>query len=175
MKRIKITQFFLPAYLAIILLLQLELTIDNIFLVGFPIIVLSFSFYFKKRTLAIIGLFLFYTLSLSTISISDIESYFQILMIIILIILPSLLLVGQAFDFDYKALYSFDGEKNPLIISLILLISIFIVFYLIVILLWDGFLLSTENIEAQILILIALSCSICLPLIMGQRIKNKKI
>jgi hypothetical protein len=120
-------------------------------------------------------LFLFYTFSVSTIVISDIENYFQIILTVLLIILPSLLLIVQAFNFDNKAWYIFDVEKKSLIISLILFISIFLVFYLFVILLLDGVLLSIDNIEAQILIFIAISCSICLPLILGQKIKNKKI
>jgi len=155
------------------LLLQIKITIINTFFICIPIVVLIISIYLKNKKIGIIGLFLFYSLSLSPIFISSVEEYFQIFLELFFVILPSLFLLSQILQIGNKQWFIFQPEKKPIILVLSLFIVILIIFYLVIILLWDGFLLSTDNIEAQILILIAISCSCCLPLILVQKIKNK--
>jgi hypothetical protein len=121
------------------------------------------------------GLFLFFTLSLSTIVINDIEDYFLIFLELFFLILPSILLISQILQIENEKWFILQPEKKSLILSLSLFILILAIFYLIIVILWDGFLISIDNIEAQILVLIAISCSCCLPLILKQSIKNKKI
>ena len=173
MNKLNLKDLIIPTYLAVVLFIQINLTIKNVIFVSLPIFILLISVYLKNKKIGIIGLFLFYTLSLSTVVISNIENYFQIVMQIIFLILPSIILIGQILETEKE--FKFRPTLKPTILSILLFLIIFIVFYLICIFLWDGFLILQQNTEAQILILTALSIICCLPFLITQKVRNNKI
>ena len=169
-----IGQYLIPIYLILILLIQIDLNFLNIFLICFPISLIIISIYLKNKKVGFIGLYLFYMLSLSTIIIVRIEDFFQIFIEFLLVIIPSLLLIIQVLQFNEEFTFDFETGKKPILISLFVPILIFIIFYLITVFLFDGLLLFTENIEAQILVFISIICIFCFPFIFTKDIKNKK-
>jgi len=175
MNKLNLKDYIITAYLAIVLFIQINLTIKNVIIISLPILVLLISIYLKNKKIGIIGLFLFYTISLSTVLISNIENYFQIIMHIIFLILPSIILIGQILEIENEKQFKFKPTLKPFILSILLFVIIFIIFYLICIFLWDGFLLSSDNIEGQILILTAVSIIVCLPFLISQKTRDNLI
>lgn len=174
MKPINIKQHILPIYLFIVIMIQLDLNIKNILLAGIPLFIISTSIHFKNKKIGIIGLFLFYILSLLPIGITSMEEYLPVALEIFFIILPSIFLLGQILQLDNNR-FIFSLQKKPLITSIAILVLIMTLFYLLTIFLWDGYLLSKENIEAQVLTLSALSLVFCLPLLLIQKLKTSFI
>lgn len=173
MNKLNLIDYIIPAYLAIVLFIQINLTIINVIFVSLPIFVILISIYLKNKKIGVIGLFLFYILSLSTVVISNISDYFQIIMQIIFLILPSIILIGQILEIENEK--QFKPALKPFILSILLFLIVLIVFYLICLFLLDGLLISQHYIEAQILILTALSIICCLPFLITQKVRNKNI
>jgi len=172
MKKINPTNFIIPAYLVIVLLLQINLTIKNTLFVLLPILLIVASIYLKNNKIGIIGLFLFFTVSIGTIIITTIENYVEIFLEIIFLILPSIILIGQILQIEnVKKTYTKPVLK-PIILSIILFIIVILFTYIICIFLWDGFLLSAENLEGQILIIASVSIVCCLPFLIFQKVKK---
>ena len=173
MKKIKITNYLIPIYLAIIILIQINLTISNTIIVIIPILIISISIYLKNKQIGILGIFLFYTLSIYQISINTIESYYEIIFQILFLVLPSILLIGQILQIESLEKIIFKPQLKPLVLSFALFSIIIIITYVVCTLLWDGFLISAENLEGQIFVLAAVSIICCLPFLVIQKVKNK--
>ena len=167
-----IRAYLLPIYLLIVFFVQINLTIINAILVLFPLLVIILSIYLKNKKIGIIGMFLFYMVSLSTIDVSNIEQYLLIFSHIIFIIFPSLILLGEIIGIENEKTINFKPTIKPFILSILLFIIIIVVFYIICIFLWDGFLINQENVEAQIITLSAISIVVCLPFLITQKIKK---
>lgn len=165
MNNFDIKQYLLPIYLAVVVFLQLELTVQNVLLVGLPIILIMISIYLKNKKLGISCMFLFYILSLSHIMISNLENYFLVFLELFFLILPSIILLNQILQMENKQVSFFSPRKKPLIIAVCLFVIITGVFYFLSIVIWEGFLLSSESTSGQILLLTGLSIVCCAPLL----------
>jgi len=175
MKEIKFSQYIIPFYLLILLLIQIDFTITNLLFVIIPIVLILAAIYLKDKKIGILSLFLFFTFSISTILIKDIEDYFRISLLSLLIILPSILLISYILQLDSKKKVMFESINRRGFFSILLYASVIILFYSILISLWDGYLLTTNSISPSILVFAAISLIFCLPFILNTKIKKKII
>ena len=165
MKNFDVKQYILPFYLLLVIFLQVNLKVQNILLVIIPFILIIVSIYHKNKNIGIIGIFLFYIMSLSPVIINNMQDYILILLEIIFLIIPSLLLLYQILQIENKQIIWFSMNKKPLITGMLVFIIIISIFYTISFLSFEGLLLTSESISGQILMLAGLSIVICLPFI----------
>ena len=157
MKQIDIKQHLLPLYLIVVILIQIELTVQNILLSCSPLIIISISIYLRNKLIGIVGIFLFYTVSLSQILITNMEDFQFVFLELVFLVLPSIILLNLVLQLGNKEVFYLSEHKKPLIIAASILITITVIFYLLTIVLWEGFLLSPKSIDGQILLLMAIT------------------
>jgi len=174
MSKIDIKQHIIPVYLSIVLLIQIKTdvslglaTVNTVLIVLIPILVISISIHLKNRNLGMIGLFLFYILSLSQLLINTMGDFIIIILEMFLLLIPSIVLVSQILRLGNKEVIWFILEKKkPFILSTLLLVIILFVFYLLTILFGEGLIMSIENVESQVFLLAAITLTICTPLLL---------
>ena len=174
MSKIDIKQHIIPVYLVIALLIQIKTdvslgltTINTVLIVLIPILVISISIHLKNRNLGMIGLFLFYILSLPQLLVNTMEDFLVIILEMFLLLIPSIMLVSQILRLGNKeAIWFILEKKKPFILSALLLVIILFVFYLLTILFGEGLILSIENVESQVFLLVAITLTICTPLLL---------
>ena len=155
-------------YLAIVLFLQIELTIQTVLLASIPLIALSISIYLKNTKLGLLGMFFFYIVSISQIVIPNMEDFVFVLIEIILLVLPSIIVLSIIFQLKNQEIFYPSKTKKPLLIAALLLITIIGIFYLLTFFFGSEFLFTKESVEGQILILTAISIACCTPFLVGK-------
>jgi len=171
MKKIKIKQHIITIYLAIILLILTPLYPIVILLIVLPLIVISLAIHFKKKTIGIIGIFLFYLLSIPQYSIPTIDDPLKVYTMIFLIILPSILLLYQILkQHDIKEVWlELKNRRTPIILSIGTGILIITLIYIISIFFGNRLIFSSEYIQGQILLLTGLSILLFTPILIRQK------
>ena len=169
MEKIDFKQYIIPIYLAVVVLLQLKLNVQNVLLVILPIILIILAINLRNKKIGISGIFLFYILSLSPIMISNIENYFRVFLEIFFLVIPSILLLSQILQLENKKIVFFSTNKKPFIITVALFIIILSVFYFLSIATFEGFFLATESTSGQVLLLAGLSIVSCVPFLVIQK------
>ena len=177
MSKIDIKQHIIPAYLAIVLLMQIKTdvslglaTVNMILMILVPILIISISIHLKNRNLGMIGMFFFYIVSLPQILVTTMEDFQVIFLEMFLMLIPSIMLVSQILQLGNKEnLWFILEKKKPFILSSLLVVIILFVFYLLTVLFGEGLILSMENVEGQVFLLAAISLAICTPLLLRQK------
>ena len=168
MKPVDMTPYLLPLYLIVVLLLQLELTVQNILLSCVPLIIVAAALYRRHTILGLVGIVLFYLVSLPLIVIPNMEDIVFVLLEMIGLVLPSIILVSIVLQLGNQEVVYRSPLKKPFILATVLLIIILGVFYLLTVILWEGALLSLESIEGQILLLAGLTVVCCAPFLAAE-------
>lgn len=174
MSKIDIKQHIIPAYLAIVLLLQIKTdvlfgsaVVNTVLLALAPLLIISISIHLKNRNLGMLGIFFFYLVSLPQLVVTTMEDFLVIFLELFLLLIPSIMLVSQILQLGNKETSWFILEKKkPFILASLLVVIILFVFYFLTVLFGGGLLLSMENIECQIFLLAAITLTICTPLLL---------
>ena len=174
MSKIDIKQHIIPAYLAIVLLLQIKTdvlfgsaVVNTALLALAPLLIISISIHLKNRNLGMLGIFFFYIVSLPQLLITTMEDFLVIFLELFLLLIPSIMLVSQILQLGNKETSWFILEKKkPFILASLLVVIMLFVFYLLTVLFGEGLLLSMENVEGQIFLLAAITLTICTPLLL---------
>ena len=160
----------IPFYLTIIILLQIELTAQKIIISCLPLLLIIISIHIRNKKIGMIGIFLFYLVSLPQIILPGMENLLHVLAEIILVLLPSLLLLNTVLQLEntetYHMQYLYLEQKKAWITTLILLITIATMFYLLTTIPLQGFLLSTDSVEGQVFLLAAITTACCTPFLL---------
>jgi hypothetical protein len=166
MNPFNIKQHFLTIYLAIPLILLTPSTALIFASILIPLAIISLGIYLKKTYIGIIGIGLFYIISLQNLQITTMENINEIVLYLLLIIIPSLILLSYILQLSHPShLIFLSNQKKPIILTFILGISIIIGFYLLALLTPSSSILAPDTIEIQILIIAALSSIFCIPMI----------
>ena len=166
MKNRELLGYLLPIYLAVIILIQIKISTINIALALAPTILLMISIYYKNKKLGLISFIFFLASSIYLIKIQNMNDYFLVFLEIIFLVIPSVfLLLNQILQLENKKKIILTFNRKAIITSIIPIILIFTVFYVLSFYSFEGFLLSTDSISGQILILSGLASIICIPLI----------
>jgi hypothetical protein len=162
----RLKEHLIIIYLASILIILLPPTAIKIATILIPLLIISLGIHLKHSFISILGLSIFYLISLQHIIIASMEDITQLLLFLILISVPSLFLLSYILQLSHSHQIIFTTkEKKPLSITIILALFILITFYLIALFTPSSSILSAETIEVQILIIAALSIFTCLPLL----------
>ena len=166
MNPINIKEHLLTIYLAIILLILTPPSTLITISILLPLGIITFGIYSKKTYIGIIGISIFYLISLQNLQITSMENITQLLLYLLLIIAPSLILLSYILQLSHPTQLIFTTtHKKPLIITLMAGILILIIFYLLALFTPSSSILAPDTIEIQILIIAALSSCTCIPLI----------
>ena len=168
MKPIDIKQQLLPMYVLIIILLQIELTILSVFMVSLPLLLVMTAFHMRQKNLGLLGFFFLCLVALSLISLPNMEDLLLVFLELFFLIIPVVILLSMILQLDNPKIY-LTVEKKPLILVVLLSMIIISVFYLVTTLSWEGFLLTPESIEGQILLLGALTFCCCTPFLLSKK------
>jgi hypothetical protein len=163
-------QGFLPyvllSYLFVVLLLQIDLSIQNIVLVGTPFIILLFGLLRRKKYLGITGMFLFYLIALLQLRTFTINENLTLVLELIFFIIPSILLLHFILQLDHTELVLSVGGIKPLLIAGVLVFFISGVFILIILVVPDKLILLVESTQQQIIVLGMITLICCTPLLL---------
>lgn len=171
MRMIQIKNHFFPIYLTIILLVITPLNPLVIMSIIFPLLIVSISIYLKKQGIGIIGMFLFYILSISQITISTIDEPVIVYSLLFIVIAPSLLLLYQILNkFEILPIGLISGnQKTPVFLSFFWGVVVFVIFYAALFFLGNQNIFSSENIQGQILLFSGISLLVFTPLLIKQK------
>lgn len=166
MKPFNIKEHLLTIYLTILLLILTPNTALTIVTILIPIGLISFGIYLKNSYIGIIGIGLFYLITLQNLQITSMENITEIMLYLLILIIPSLILLSYILQLSHPSYLIFlSNQKKPIITSIILGICIIVGFYLLALLTPSSSILAPDTIEIQILIIAALSSFFCIPLI----------
>ena len=166
MKNFNIKEHLLTIYLTIILLLITPNNALTIVSILIPIGLISLGIYLKNSYVGIIGIGLFYLITLQNLQIISMENITEIILYLLILIIPSLILLSYILQLSHPSYLIFlSNQKKPIILSTILGISIITGFYLLALLTPSSSILAPDTIEIQILIIAALSSIFCIPMI----------
>jgi len=171
MKKVQINQHIIPIYLAIVLLIITPLDPIVILFIVLPLLIISLAIHFKQKTIGIIGIFLFYLLSIPQYSISTIDDPLKVYSMVFLILLPSVFLLSQILkNHDVKEVWwELKNRKKPIILSVIAGIIVLVLLYFIAIFFGNNIIFSSEYIQGQILLLTGLSLLLFTPILVKQK------
>ncbi|MBU0497211.1 MAG: hypothetical protein KKC68_01135 [Candidatus Thermoplasmatota archaeon] len=166
MNLFQIKEHLLTIYLGAVMLILSPPTLLNISFILIPLLIISSGIYLKKTVPCLMGLSLFYLISIQTLSISSMENIAQVLLYLLIISTPSLVLLSHILQLHHPSRIIFtSGSKKPLFLSITCVIVIMVVFYLITLLMPNSSLLAPDTLEVQVLILAALSIFVTMPLL----------
>ena len=114
MKPVDMKQHILPLYLIIVILLQIELTVQNIIISCFPLLIISISIHLRNKNLGIVGMFLFYTVSLSQILAPNMEDFLFLFLEMFFLVFPSIILLSMLLQLDNTISFYVSEQKKPL-------------------------------------------------------------
>ena len=158
--------YVLLSYLFVVLLLQIELSIQNIILAVIPFIVLLFGLVRRKKYLGLTGMFLFYLIALLLLRTFTINENLLLILELVFFIIPSILLLHFILQLDHTELILRIGGTKPLFIAGFLVFLITGVFILIVLVYPDTLILLVESTQQQIILLGILTLICGTPLLM---------
>jgi hypothetical protein len=167
--KFEIKKHILPLYLIAVLLLQINSTIQNILLGCIPLLMISLSLYLRNKKLGIVSIFFFYSVSVPLIVVSRIDDFQILFLELLLVILPSIVLLHMILHLENKDTFHLPA-KRPLLVSLVLLTVVFIIFSLAILLSFQGYLVSSQSIEGQILLLAGITTLCCAPFLISRKI-----
>jgi hypothetical protein len=166
MNPLNIKEHLLTIYLAIPPILLTPSTLPVFASILIPLGIISLGIYLKKTYIGIIGIGLFYLITLQNLQITSMENITEIVLYLLLIIIPSLILLSYILQLSHPShLIFLSNQKKPIISSIILGISIITGFYILALLIPNISILAPDTIEIQILIIAALSSIFCIPMI----------
>jgi hypothetical protein len=167
MNRVDITQQLLPMYLAVVMLLLIPLQVLSVLAILVPLILISFGLYRKNKNVGIAGMVVFALLSFTQIVLLLMDDIVRVFLLVFFVVLPSVLLLGQVLQMEnIQTLWFPTEKKKPLMITGVLLIFIFIVFYVATMMLQGVFLFSTTTTSGQLFLLAAISIILCVPVLL---------
>jgi len=171
MKKVQINQHIIPIYLAIILLIITPLDPIVILFIVLPLLVVSLAIHFKQKTIGIIGIFLFYLLSIPQYSIPTVDDPLKVYTMVFLVLLPSVLLLSQILrQHDVReVLWELKNRKKPIILSIGTGVLVLTLLYFIAIFFGNNIMFSSEYIQGQILLLTGLSLLLFTPILVRQK------
>ena len=161
--------YVLLSYLFVVLLLQIELSIQNIILAVIPFIVLLFGLVRRKKYLGITGMFLFYLIALLQLRTFTINENPQLILELVFFIIPSILLLQFILQLDHTEFVLRIGGTKALLIAGFLVFLISGVFILIVLVFPDTLILLVESTQQQIILLGILTLICGTPLLMRKK------
>ena len=161
--------YVLLSYLFVVLLLQIELSIQNIVLSIIPFIALLFGLVRRKKYLGITGMFLFYLITLLQLPTFTINENLQLILNIVFFIIPSILLLHFILQLDQTELVLKIGGTKPLLIAGCLVALISGIFILIVLLFPDKLIFLIESTQQQIILLGVLTLICGTPLLVRKK------
>jgi hypothetical protein len=161
--------YVLLSYLFVVLLLQIELSIQNIVLAIIPFIVLFIGLLRRKKYLGITGMFLFYIIALLQLRMFTINENQLLILELVFFIIPSLLLLQIILQLDHTELVLKLGGSRPLLIAGVLVFLISGAFILLVFLFPDTLNLLVESTQQQIILLGILTLICGTPLLMRKK------
>jgi hypothetical protein len=156
----------LPLYLLCIVLLQIDLTVQNILLGCLPLVVILIAIYLKNKPLGFIGFVCFYMISISVIMVPSFNDFFRLALNLIFLLLPSLMLLSSILQLGQKKIPYHAIQKKPLLIAASLLIAILTIFFLILFIVLGDYLHFAQLTESEILILAGITLIICTPFLL---------
>lgn len=166
MNKFKIHQHLLLIFLAVVLFLQIPLQVIPICCVLLPLLLISISIHLKNKKLGLGSIGLFVLLAIPQLILRTMDDFLMVFLESIFLLLPMILLISQILQLDNKERFLFRTEKKkPVILAIVLLILILCLFYAAAIFFQNGYLLSSESTEGQILLLAALAIITCIPFI----------
>jgi hypothetical protein len=161
--------YVILSYLFVVLLLQIELSIQNIVLAIIPLIVLFIGLLRRKKYLGLTGMFLFYLIALLQLRIFTINESLLLILELVFFIIPSFLLLQIILQLDHTELVFKVGGSRPLLIAGVLVFLISGVFILIVLIFPDSLILLVESTQQQIILLGLLTLICGTPLLMSKK------
>ncbi|HWR26942.1 MAG TPA: hypothetical protein VN377_00740 [Candidatus Thermoplasmatota archaeon] len=161
--------YVLLSYLFVVLLLQIEMTLQNIVLASVPFIVLLIGLVRRKKYLGMTGMFLFYLIALLQLRMFTINENILLILELVFFIIPSLLLLQIILQLDHTELVFKIGGTRPLLIAGILIVLISGVFILLVSIFPDNLVLLVESTQQQIIFLGVLTLICGTPLLMRKK------
>jgi hypothetical protein len=161
--------YVILSYLFVVLLLQIELSIQNIVLAIIPFIVLFIGLLRRKKYLGLTGMFLFYLIALLQLRIFTINESLLLILELVFFIIPSFLLLQIILQLDHTELVFKVGGSRPLLIAGVLVFLISGVFILIVLIFPDSLILLVESTQQQIILLGLLTLICGTPLLMSKK------
>lgn len=167
--KFEMKKHMLPLYLIVVLLLQVDLTMQNMLLGCIPLLIISLSFHLRNRTLGIAGIFFFYSGSIPLIVVSRIDDVQILFLEMLLVILPSIIVLSMILQLENTELFLLPAKK-PLLLSLVLFIGVCIIFYLTILFPFQEYLVSSQSIEGQILLLAGVTIICCTPFLLPKKI-----
>ena len=161
-------EHIIPIYLACIIYIIIPFSPLNILLVISPLLIISLSIYLKDRYIGIIGIFLFYLITLPQVTIPSMSSIIQISIFLLLILIPSLLLVNQILlnQSINKMFLTYLNKKKSIFKVIFFSLLIFVLFYIVTLFLKIPVFLSIEFVQGQILLLSGISLIILLSILL---------
>ncbi|MCJ7698569.1 MAG: hypothetical protein MUO73_09615 [Thermoplasmata archaeon] len=168
--KFEIKKHILPLYLIVVLLLQVDLTIQNILLGCIPLLMISLSLHLQNKKLGIMSIFFFYSASVPLIVVSRIDDFQILFLEMLLVILPSIVVLYMILHVENKDTFHLPA-KRPLLVSLVLLTVVFIIFSLAILFSFQGYFVSSQSIEGQILLLAEITTLCCTPFLISRKIE----
>ncbi len=168
--RQRLLTLLLISYLASILLTQTTHTPTSLLLILTPLLLCAVAISINHHKLQLIGLYAFYLLSIPHYLLTTMQDTLTIILILLFFLIPSLTLTARILSQNNPlTIQDLTISKRPLLISTILTAAILLLFYLLTIQLWEGYLLTAEQIEGQIILLAALSITLTAPFFIKQK------
>lgn len=171
MKPIQIKNHIIPIYLGLAILLLTQLTVLTALFIILPLILTSIAIYLHQRKVGIVGMAVFYLLSIPQYAVLTIDDPLQAYLLVFLVILPSLFLLYQILSMQTLThlLDEMRIQKKAIIYTVISGAVTFFLFYLLCLSIGNATILNPENIHGQILLLAGISFIIFTPLLMYQK------
>jgi len=168
MQPFELRNYILPMYLGSVLLLITPLTTTTVLCIVLPLVLTALSFSYHKKNVGILGMALFYLISLPQYLINSIDTPFRMYLLIFLVIVPSLFLLYQVLtnrqiNHIFSELFQ---QKKAVFFTIVTAALTFISVYLISLFIGSATLFNKENIQGQILLLGAVSFLIYTPLLL---------
>ncbi len=161
--------YILLSYLFVVLLVQIELSIQNIILAVIPFILLLFGLVRRKKYLGITGMFLFYLIALLQLRTFTINENLLLILELVFFIIPSILLLHFILQLDHTKFILMMGGTKPLLIAVFLVVLISGVFILIVLVFPGNLILLVESTQQQIILLGILTLICGTPLLVSKK------
>jgi len=168
MQPFKLRNLILPMYLGLVLLLITPLSTLTALYIILPLVLIGISFSQRKRNLGVIGMALFYLVSIPQYLITTIDDPVHVYLLTSVIIIPSMFLLYQVLTNQpiHHIVSEISIQKKAILLTIFFGVLTFVSVYLISFFIGDATLFNTENIQGQILLLAAVSFLIFTPLLL---------
>ena len=135
-----------------------------------PLLMISLSLHLRNKKLGMASIFFFYSVSVPLIVVSRIDDFQILFLEMLLIILPSIVVLHMILQLENTGTFHLP-KKRPLLVSLVLLTVVFSIFSLAILFSVQGYLVSSQSIEGQILLLAGITTLCCTPFLISRKIE----